>query len=392
MSLVWRFHCTCLQTFTCTCLTLVAFDPNHKILPYYSPIPSISPSAALFRLATARTSLKQDDEAMADFERLLKLEPSNKKAQDQLRLLRARHEAGGPAGEKLLKKNRLHIVEVEGCGREEEEEGEGVPADLERMKELLSKLEETKQKVDEISADLRAKKAEKERREKGHGGSKRSEDGLQPDSGGKFPGKLATGKATTTKVGGGSSSHNSDMPHPPTQTTPTAAQATPIPPQATPTAAQATPTPVAQVPLPPAVQRLKEEGNKLFRSGQYTEASEKYSMAISLLEQGKRESLRPFTFSLVLIQFRLYCEVFFFFTLFPSLPPSLYTHNQRNPENDRQQHSSSLATLLNNRAACSLKTGQCNSCISDCSRSISLLPLNHKAVLRRARAYEMKEK
>ncbi|CAI8055701.1 Sperm-associated antigen 1, partial [Geodia barretti] len=290
---------------------------------------------ALFRLATARSSLKQDDEAMADFERLLQLEPSNKRAQDQLKILRARHEARGPAGEKLLKKNRLHIVEVDGCGkgREEEEErrGERRSVSKEEMKRFL----ELKQKMDKLSAEVKAKKAADARREKSRGNSKRSGG----PSGGKLPGKMAPDDSTSTKpVGQDLSSHNSDLPSPAVQTTPTQSQATPTPTQATP--------PVARVPLPPAVQRLKEEGNRLFRSGQYAAASEKYSKAVSQLEQ----------------------------------------------ENEGGEHSVSLATLLNNRAACSLKTGQCNSTISDCSRSISLLPLNHKAVLRRACAYEMKEK
>ena len=57
------------------------------------------------------------------------------------------------------------------------------------------------------------------------------------------------------------------------------------------------------------------------------------------------------------------------------------------------EHDPSLATLLNNRAACFLKTGECNNCIRDCTHSLSLQPLNNvKALLRRGSAYEMKEK
>lgn len=42
-----------------------------------------------------------------------------------------------------------------------------------------------------------------------------------------------------------------------------------------------------QLPLPPAVLDLKEEGNGLFRSGQYGEAVDWYSQAIDKLEKGK---------------------------------------------------------------------------------------------------------
>ena len=207
---------------------------------------------------------------MADFERLLQLEPSNKKAQDQLRILRARREARGPAGEKLLKKNRLHIVEVEGCGkgREEGEERGEKSLSIEEMKRLM----ELKQKMDDFSAEIKAKKAADARREKSRSNSKRSGG----PSGGKLPGKMAADDSTS--VGQDLSSRDSDLPSPPVQTTPTPSQATPTPAQATPH--------VAQVPLPPAVQQLKEEGNKLFRSGQYAEASEKYNKAVSQLEQG----------------------------------------------------------------------------------------------------------
>lgn len=50
------------------------------------------------------------------------------------------------------------------------------------------------------------------------------------------------------------------------------------------------------------------------------------------------------------------------------------------------------AILYSNRAACYLKTGECTSAISDCTTALSLSPHNTKALLRRASAYEMKEK
>ena len=51
-----------------------------------------------------------------------------------------------------------------------------------------------------------------------------------------------------------------------------------------------------------------------------------------------------------------------------------------------------LALLLNNRAFCHLKNGDCRGCVEDSTRSLSLLPLNVKALIRRGSAYEMMEK
>ena len=48
--------------------------------------------------------------------------------------------------------------------------------------------------------------------------------------------------------------------------------------------------------------------------------------------------------------------------------------------------------LLNNRAACHLKIGDCRGSVQDCTRSISLVPINIKALMRRAAAYETMEK
>ena len=55
-------------------------------------------------------------------------------------------------------------------------------------------------------------------------------------------------------------------------------------------------------------------------------------------------------------------------------------------------HSQSMATLLSNSAACHLKNGDCKSCINDSTRSISLFPINLKALMRRGSAYETMEK
>ena len=55
-------------------------------------------------------------------------------------------------------------------------------------------------------------------------------------------------------------------------------------------------------------------------------------------------------------------------------------------------HIPNISTLLNNRAACHLKNGNIRGCIDDCTKSLELVPVNLKALLRRAQAYEAMEK
>ncbi len=48
------------------------------------------------------------------------------------------------------------------------------------------------------------------------------------------------------------------------------------------------PSPPPPPPLPPHIQRLKDKGNGLFRSGQYGEAVQWYTKAVEKLEKGER--------------------------------------------------------------------------------------------------------
>lgn len=61
------------------------------------------------------------------------------------------------------------------------------------------------------------------------------------------------------------------------------------------------------------------------------------------------------------------------------------------PAEDKS-HIPNISTLLNNRAACHLKNGNSRGCIDDCSKSLELVPVNLKALIRRAQAYETMEK
>ncbi|XP_072590271.1 sperm-associated antigen 1 isoform X1 [Vulpes vulpes] len=88
---------------------------------------------------------------------------------------------------------------------------------------------------------------------------------------------------------------------------------------------------------------LKSQGNELFRSGQFAEAALKYSAAIAQLEPAGSGS------------------------------------------------ADDLSVLYSNRAACSLKEGNCGGCIQDCNRALELHPFSVKPLLRRAMAYETLE-
>ncbi|XP_068178848.1 sperm-associated antigen 1-like isoform X2 [Antennarius striatus] len=96
--------------------------------------------------------------------------------------------------------------------------------------------------------------------------------------------------------------------------------------------------------LPPHLSRLKNEGNLLFKKGQFADALEKYSLAI----QG-------------------------------------YTDSGIDSVED-------LCILYSNRAACYLKDGNSQDCIQDCTRALELQPFSLKPLLRRAMAYESLER
>ncbi|CAN9514054.1 unnamed protein product [Ophioblennius macclurei] len=96
--------------------------------------------------------------------------------------------------------------------------------------------------------------------------------------------------------------------------------------------------------LPPHLSRLKNEGNLLFKNGQFADALDKYSQAI----QG-------------------------------------YTDSGLDSPDD-------LCILFSNRAACYLKDGNSQDCIQDCTRALELQPFSLKPLLRRAMAYESLER
>ncbi|KAL2084785.1 hypothetical protein ACEWY4_020303 [Coilia grayii] len=96
--------------------------------------------------------------------------------------------------------------------------------------------------------------------------------------------------------------------------------------------------------LPPPLARLKNEGNHLFKNGQFGDAIEKYSQAIDGYADTGVDS----------------------------------------PED--------LCILYSNRAACYLKDGNSSDCITDCTKALELQPFSLKPLLRRAMAYESLER
>ncbi|KAL7874673.1 hypothetical protein SRHO_G00056430 [Serrasalmus rhombeus] len=96
--------------------------------------------------------------------------------------------------------------------------------------------------------------------------------------------------------------------------------------------------------LPPPLAQLKNEGNQLFKNGQFGDALEKYTHAITGFTEAGIDS----------------------------------------PED--------LSILYSNRAACYLKDGNSSDCIADCTRALELQPFSLKPLLRRAMAYESLER
>lgn len=90
--------------------------------------------------------------------------------------------------------------------------------------------------------------------------------------------------------------------------------------------------------------QLKEEGNSLFRTGQYPEAIEAYTRVIAMLQQAGEDQA-------------VNCSL-----------------------------------IYSNRAACYQKIGDCQMAIADCDTALSLLPHSAKTLLRRATAYESLER
>ncbi|XP_069477536.1 sperm-associated antigen 1 [Ambystoma mexicanum] len=275
---------------------------------------------ALLRRATVNSQLNNNHRAVEDLHRVLRDEPDNAIAQKLL----SEVEEKLKTSENIIPKKakRILIQEVEGSDEGEAEDekndeadkGDGVPVGGETAEE------------EERSAMGNAQKKFPGREEEPTAWKKR-DDG---DSG---PRKDVPGRGNK-----GGSPKEADNARNACQRRPEQSPAAP--------GAGAAP-PAVNGPtslLPPTAATLKDQGNELFKHGQFGAAVAKYSEAI--------ESLR-------------------------------------NPGTAIPEE---LSILYSNRAACYLKDGNCGDCIEDCTRALELQPFSIKPLLRRALAYESVEK
>ena len=285
--------------------------------------------AALFRRATAYTNLKEYRAAAEDFECVLQLEPNNKKVQEELNRLRKNHLETVGQQEQPKKGRRIEIEESDG-EEGESSEGEEEPATF--VPELKTGGEQEATEGQEHEGDTEGEKVTAEDRQEVPLDA-RSQEAEAEACDGAFE---YTSNASIPSTGSDSAettSATSNVYQDPAkeqetlpldgievQSAPIEEQATPSPvianevtsqpesavrttsvttppqdeaPPPEPTQQEAPPAPVQEAPppepppeLPPSVKKLKEEGNDLFRRGQYGEAVDRYSKGITLLEKG----------------------------------------------------------------------------------------------------------
>lgn len=193
---------------------------------------------ALLRRATANESLKKYKAAIDDVESVLKLDPSNKRAQELSSKLQG---SSNPQTEEVAategkKGKRIAIAEVESDEKIKTELNNG------KSKVMSEQNVELKEKV---QAQEEAK----------------SKEDIKPDTAKEKEVDSRSMEETTFKATSDDSQkqeYASDVPLP--------------------------------TPLPPRAQQLKDAGNGCFRSGQYGNAMEQYTAAIELLKKGTKLS------------------------------------------------------------------------------------------------------
>ncbi|XP_034466389.1 sperm-associated antigen 1-like isoform X1 [Hippoglossus hippoglossus] len=334
---------------------------------YYSRSLSILPTVAAYNnKAQAEINLKHWYDAMSDCQRVLELEPGNVKA-----LLRraAVHKHMGQfelAVEdlRIVLMEEPHNVTAKKLLSETEKLKESQPEQQRKGKKIL--IQEEEDAYDNSNDDTKAEaflvepsqpvggessaspaergdmgNAQKKPHSRGDGGphseSSNSHTGHRRSKGGSSD-KYKVTQESKEKVANGTGKRGSTAS---VQTDPSSSG------KGTPVGGTARETINLDAPcgaLPPPLSRLKNEGNLLFKNGQFSDALDKYSQAI----QGYSDS------------------------------------GIDSPED--------LSILYSNRAACYLKDGNSQECIQDCTRALELQPFFLKPLLRRAMAYESLER
>ncbi|RUS91692.1 hypothetical protein EGW08_000518 [Elysia chlorotica] len=325
---------------------------------------------ALLRRGTALKSKKDYKKAVVDFEKVLTMEPNNKKAEALLgetqkeleKDEKTRQEKGG---------RRMVIEEVES---DEEEEIESVEVEKPIVNGHSVQKEESNSSPDNISKDESPSSQESNSaqvdqqksqsallsQEKLDSPASSSEIDTQAQCSSPKESQNATSPETSlsSSVGFSALSSTAETPLPSPLTSLPQNTDKPSDPSPPPSKSSESSPPDStneaypdhftrprfiQKSLPPEVQRLKEEGNQLFRSGQYALAIDQYSKAVSSLMKVK-------------------------------------------------DHEVNLSVILSNRAACHLKTGNCTEAVKDCQLSLQYVPHSLKPILRKAAAYEAMER
>ncbi|XP_039089745.1 sperm-associated antigen 1 [Hyaena hyaena] len=274
---------------------------------------------ALLRRATTYKHQNKLQEAIEDLNKVLNVEPDNELAKKTLLDVERDLKNSKPASKTQTKGKRMVIQEVENSedeggkdsGRKHEHgsgdkkaaepAGAGSAAEPRAMGNIQKKL---------TGKSEGGKRSERGAPRRGRTPGAGSDKGSRP----RAPAAAAAEGGTNRPPGGGRDAGD-------------------------PAAATAPAAPAS--PLGPA--GLKNQGNELFKSGQFPEAALKYSAAIAQLEPAGSAS------------------------------------------------ADDLSTLYSNRAACYLKEGNCGGCIQDCNRALELHPFAIKPLLRRAMAYETLE-
>ncbi|XP_062574772.1 sperm-associated antigen 1-like isoform X2 [Saccostrea cucullata] len=333
---------------------------------------------ALLRRGSARMGKKCFSEAMTDFQYVLELEPKNKRAQELIEELKKTEvKAEEEKKQRKEKGRRMVIEEVE----EEEEESADEEIVIEEDKSFAKKKETVSVKSQELNKNKTGPSESSKKEEKPlvngfHESSNQKSDNKDIWEEEEVPIKgsqdFVTLK-TKPELVENSSKSESTQAIPSQNSIQQSESSGPTPPEIEnsenenianaslegtrieqpESSGAVVPKPAEEValvrpvfvqhPLPGPIAKLREEGNQLFREGQYGEAIQKYTQALERLQKEKTDQIV------------------------------------------------NKSLIHSNRAACYLKTGDCSTAVKDCTSSLELVPHSIKPLLRRGNAFEMLE-